>query len=165
MKQKIKKYLIEFIKLVVIIAIVLNIVSFYKSQSLNKEKLTISNFELLDNNLYIPPTDKPILVHFWTTWCPICTVEAPNIDFISEHFEVITIVVQANSQKEIEEYMQKHSLNFKVVDDHDGAFAKHFEISVYPTTFIYNKDKSLSMSEVGYTSTLGLYLRMLWASL
>jgi thiol-disulfide isomerase/thioredoxin len=165
MHPKIKKYLIEFIKLVIVVTVVLNIVSYLKSQSLNKQNLTIKSFELIDNSNFAIPTNKPILVHFWATWCPICELEASNIEFISKHFEVITIAVQSHSTEDLKQYLQKNDLTFKVVDDHNGAFAKQFGISVYPTTFIYGKNQNLINSEVGYPSTFGLYLRMLWGSL
>jgi hypothetical protein len=51
-----------------------------------------------------------------------------------------------------------------VVNDKDGYYAKKFNISGYPTTFIYDKNKNLSFSEVGYTSILGLRLRMWWSN-
>jgi thiol-disulfide isomerase/thioredoxin len=164
-KLKIKKYLIELIKLLVVVAIVLNVVSYFKSQNLNKENLSIDSFTLLDDSNYTVAKNKPLLIHFWATWCPICDIEASNIEFISKHFEVLTIAVQSSSKMELETYLQQNNLSFKVVNDYDGAIAKQFNISVYPTTFIYDKDKNLISSEVGYTSTVGLYLRMLWASL
>ena len=52
-----------------------------------------------------------------------------------------------------------------MVNDKESLYAQDFKISGYPTTFIYDKDRKLVFSEVGYTSTLGLYLRMWWASL
>ena len=53
---------------------------------------------------------------------------------------------------------------FKVVNDEYSDFAYRFNIKVFPTTLIYDKDKNLKFSEVGYTSTFGLYLRMWWSN-
>jgi hypothetical protein len=51
-----------------------------------------------------------------------------------------------------------------VINDSSGFISSEFNIAAFPTTFIYDKEKNLVFSEVGYTSTLGLWLRMLWAS-
>lgn len=163
MKDKIKKYLKEIIKFAIILAIILNVVSYFKSQDLNKEKLTEQSFKLLDNKQYSIPNDKPILVHFWATWCPTCKIEASNIEKISKEYEVITIASQSGSKEEIQKYLDEHNLTFKVVNDIDGQYSNKFNIQVFPTTFIYDKNKNLKFSEVGYTSTFGLYLRMFFA--
>lgn len=160
-----KKYIKEIVSFVIILTILANIVSYYKSTDLNKDTLDLTTIKLLDDTLYTLDKQKPILIHFWATWCPICDVEASNIQKISNNFEVITIAVDSTSTTEIKNYLEKNNLNFKVVNDLDKQYAKKFNISVFPTTFIYDKNKKLVFSEVGYTSTIGLYLRMIWASL
>ena len=163
MNPKIKKYLKESIKFIIILAIVLNVISYFKSQDLNKDDLIYTSYKLLDNTEYNMPKDKPVLVHFWATWCPICEVEASNIEKISKDYEVITIATQSGSTKEIQNYLKKHNLSFKVVNDEDGFYSRTFNIKAFPTTLIYDENKTLKFSEVGYTSTLGLYARMWWA--
>lgn len=161
MKDKLKHYTKEIISFIVILTILANIVSYYNSLDLNKTKLELSNLTLLDNTKYTLPQNKPIMIHFWATWCPICKVEAPNIETISKDYEVLTIAVNS---KNIEQYLKDNNLNFKVIDDKNSNYANKFNISVYPTTLIYDKDKNLIFSDVGYTSTLGLWLRLLWAN-
>lgn len=163
MKINIKKYLKETLKFVVLLAIILNVVSYYRSMDLNKDKLEETSFKLLDNSIYNIPKDKAVLIHFWATWCSVCKVEAPNIQAVSKDYEVITIASQSGSKKQIEKYLKENNLNFKVVNDEDGNLARKFKISVFPTTFIYNKDKNLEFTEVGYTSTFGLLARMWWS--
>lgn len=161
MKDKIKKYIKEGIFFIIILIIMANGISYYKSLDLNKNKLDIQTFTLLDNNKYTLAKNKPILIHFWATWCPICKVEAPNIQELSKDYEVITIAVQSGSKKEIEEYLAENKLTFNVVEDRDNFYSQKFNIKVFPTTLIYDKDKNLKFSEVGYSTTIGLYSRML----
>ncbi|UTJ05460.1 redoxin domain-containing protein [Arcobacter roscoffensis] len=162
MNPKIKKYLKESIKFIIILAIALNVISYFKSQDLNKDDLIYTSYKLLDNSEYNMPKDKPVLVHFWATWCPTCEVEASNIEKISKDYEVITIATQSGSTKEIQNYLKKHNLSFKVVNDEDGFYSRTFNIKAFPTTLIYDENRTLKFSEVGYTSTLGLYARMWW---
>jgi thiol-disulfide isomerase/thioredoxin len=161
MKDKIKKYLKEGVIFVIMLTIAMNAISYYNSLDLNKDKLTISSFKLLDDSTYIVSKDKTLLVHFWATWCPTCKLEASNIEKISQDYEVITIAVQSGTKEEIEKYLDEHNLSFKVVNDEDGFYSQKFNIKAFPTTLIYNKDKNLKFSEVGYTSTVGLYSRMM----
>ncbi len=164
MRRKTLYFIKEVAIFVVIVTIAANLLSFYKSGDLNKESLSIKQVSLMGDTNYTINTDKPVLIHFWATWCPTCSLEASNIQNISEKYEVITIAVKSNKD-EIDKYMKENYLDFKVVNDENAYLAREFKISAYPTTFIYNKEKDLIFSEVGYTSSLGLYLRMWWAGL
>lgn len=153
---KIKKYLKEILSTIIIVTIMANVISFYRSTDLNKEKLPLQNIEL---------KNQPIMIHFWATWCPVCKVEAPNIQRVSQKYNVLTIASNSGNNQEIQKYLDENNLDFETVNDHNSHYAKQFNISVFPTTLIYDKDKNLVFSEVGYTSTFGLYIRMWWASL
>jgi thiol-disulfide isomerase/thioredoxin len=163
--KKIKYYLKETLYFVVIITILANIISLYKSQDLSEQPLRLNAVKLINNQNYKIPADRPVLLHFWATWCPTCKLEASNIDFLAKYFEVITIAVKSGSDNEIKKYLDEHNYHFKVINDKDGRFSTAFHISAFPTTFIYDKKHNLSFSEVGYTSTFGLYLRMWWAGI
>jgi len=163
--NRVKHYLKEIAIFIVVMTIFTNIISIYKSSDLNSEALTISSVKLINNELYSFENDKPILIHFWAIWCPTCKLEAPNIEFISKYYNVVTIVVNSGSNSEINEYLRNNNLTFNVVNDKESIYANRFKIAAYPTTFIYDKNRDLVFSEVGYSSTIGLYLRMWWAGL
>ncbi|APW66111.1 MULTISPECIES: redoxin domain-containing protein [Arcobacteraceae] len=160
MKDKLKKYIKEIIIFTITLAIAMNVVSFYRAQDLNKNDLDIKSFKLLDGSEYNIKTDKPLVIHFWATWCPTCKLEASNIEKLSKDYEVITIAVQSGSEEEIKEYLKSNDLTFNVVNDENAFYSSKFNIKVFPTTLIYNKEKNLEFSEVGYTTTVGLYTRM-----
>lgn len=164
MNQKLKKYLISFIKYAIFFIVVINLVSYYKSLDLNKNRLEIRSFELLDGTNYEIEKDKPLLIHFWATWCPICALEEQNIETISKDYQVITIATQSGSSEEIKEYLEKNNLSFKVVNDDLATLSREFNIKAFPTTFIYDKNQNLKFSEVGYSSTFGLKLRLWWSN-
>lgn len=165
MKDKIVKYFKEIILFFLVMIIFANILSFYRSNDLNKEALNVSTVTLLHDKPYILPNNEPILIHFWASWCPTCKVEAPNIQTISEKYNVLTVALKSGSDSEIEEYLKSRNLNFNVVNDKDGFFVDKFGVMIFPTTIIYDKNGKVIFSDVGYTSTLGLWFRMWWASL
>lgn len=154
MKNKIKHYIKEILLFTVVLVIFANIISFYKASDLNKDPLDI-NYQFDDS--------RPILIHIWATWCPTCKLEASNIQAISKKYQVLTFVVKSGTDTKVKKYMNDNNLDFKTINDTDGLLADKFNVSAYPTTLIYNKNKELIFSEVGYTSTLGLWIRMLFA--
>jgi len=167
MKSKInllKHYTKEVLLFMLVMIIFANVISLYKSRDLNKEPIQTITTKLINNSLYSSKSDKALLIHIWATWCPTCKLEAQNIDKLSQEYEVITIAVSSGTDYEINNYLKENNLNFKVINDKDGLWSKKFNIEVYPTTLIYNKEKKLVFSEVGYTSTLGLLMRMWWVN-
>lgn len=78
---------------------------------------------------------------------------------------MITIAVKSGSDSEIQNFLDKNHLDFRVINDKNGALSQQFKIGAYPTTFIYSQERELLFSDVGYTSTIGLWLRMWWAGI
>jgi len=140
-----------------------NAMSLYKSQSLNAKPLQLNTLTLVDGSSHQFSKAKPTLVHYWATWCPTCKLEAANIDLLSNYFEVVSIVVKSGSDEEIKQWMSERNYNFKVVNDENGFLSNAAQISAFPTTFIYDKDKKLIFSDVGYSSTFSMFLKLLWA--
>ncbi len=165
MLNKIKSFAKEILVFVVTLIIISNAISYYKSNDLKKDSLDIKTLTLIDGSTYNIPKNKAILVHFWGTWCPVCKLEASNIDAISKSYEVITIAVDSKDNENIKKYLKDNNVNFKVHNDTQSKIANNYNIAVYPTSFIYDKNGKLVFTEVGYSSTLGLKLRMWWANL
>ena len=165
MKDKILHYIKEIIIFTIVITLFANAISYYKSSDLNKSDLPRIEATLLNGTHYTIEAKKPLLIHFWATWCPTCKLEIDNIQRVSEDYEVVTIAVQSGTNEEIQKYLLDKELTLQVINDSNGMLAKKFNIAGYPTTFIYDEKGKLTFSEVGYTSSLGLYLRMWWTGL
>lgn len=160
MYTKLKYYSKEVAIFIIIIFIVANAISLYKSSSLNKEKYLLHSTKLIEGSNFTRNPNKPILVHIWAIWCPTCKVEASNIQYVSKDMQTITIAVKSGSNDDIKLWMQENNYNFNVINDYNGNISSDFNIQVFPSTLIYNKDGKVVFSDVGYTSTLGLYIRM-----
>lgn len=163
MKNKILHYIKEILLFLLFITIFANALSLYRSNDLNQAPIDIDSFSLIDGTSYLVTNNKPTLLHFWATWCPTCKTEAGNIETISKYFDVITIVTKSGDNNDIQKYLDNRNLTFKVVNDEDGSIAEKFNISIFPTTIIYDKNGEIFYSDVGYTTTFGLWLRMWFA--
>lgn len=165
-KETFKKWFKEIVYTFVLIFLLANVISFFRAPDIKEKNLPEINTILTNQELFSTQDakGKPILIHFWATWCPICKIEAGNIQSISENYTVITVAVKSGDDKDINSYLKENNLDFKVINDKEGILAEKFLVAAYPTTFIYDKKEQLTFSDVGYTSTWGLYLRMWLAS-
>ncbi len=150
----------EIVVGLLILFVVSQVLNYLRKPELPSEKLPSIQGALLDGSHLELPKGKALIIHFWGTWCPICKVESPNIQSVSEKYEVLTIVVNSGSNKKIKAYMRDRQLNFKVLNDREGKWAKQFDVEVFPTTFIYDTKGERRFTEVGYTTTAGLLARM-----
>jgi thiol-disulfide isomerase/thioredoxin len=109
--------------------------------------------------------EKPVLVHFWATWCKVCAFEHDNINSIAKDYPVVGIASQSGSLSEVTEYVESHNISYPVLVDQDGHNATKWGIVGFPTSFFINKNNQISFVEVGFTSELGARLRLWLASI
>ena len=159
-KWNVKAIVIELIKIVLLMFILSNIMSYIRAPELASTQLPKIETELLNGSVFKVEEGKPLLLHYWAVWCPTCKLEAPNIEAVSKDYNVLTIAVNSGSDAEVKAYMQKHDLSFKVINDVEGVWAKRFKVEAYPTTFIYDTKGELRFTEVGYTTTAGILARL-----
>ncbi len=103
---------------------------------------------------------KPVLVHFWASWCGICKLEQDSIDALSKDYHVMTIAMQSGSDDEVKAYLQEHDLDFKVINDIDGTWVQRYGVAGVPASFVVNSQNEIVASEVGYTTPWGLRFRL-----
>jgi thiol-disulfide isomerase/thioredoxin len=109
---------------------------------------------------------KPVLVHFWATWCPICRAEQGSIAAIAQDdANVITVAMQSGTAAEVAKHMQQQGIAFPVLNDQDGALSTAWGVHAVPASFIIAPDGQIRFIEVGYTTALGLRLRLWLAGL
>jgi peroxiredoxin len=104
---------------------------------------------------------QPVLVHFWATWCSICRLEQDSIAAIAhDDPNVITIAMQSGTPEEVARHMREQGIDFPVVNDPDGSLASAWGVHAVPASFIIDRDGRIRFVEVGYTTGIGLRLRL-----
>lgn len=117
----------------------------------------------LSGKPYILPAHpgQPVLVHFWATWCPICRTEQGSIVAIAQDDpNIITIAMQSGRPEEVARYMHEQGIDFPVVNDADGKISNAWGVHGVPASFIIAPDGRIRFVEVGYTTGLGIRLRL-----
>ena len=160
-----KKIIKEVAVFTTLLFIFSNVISYIKSPALESRTLPEFKAHTIDGSKFysLHAGDKPLLIHFWATWCPVCKMENSTINSLSKKFDVITIVENSDDDEKVKQFLKENNLNFKVINDEDASLASLFKVHGYPTTFIYNKNKVLQFSEVGYSSYITLYLKLLYS--
>lgn len=108
--------------------------------------------------------DKPTLVYFWGTWCPICRTTSPSVNTLAEagNYPVITIAVQSGSNQELQSYLNEHSYTFTTINDEEGIIFDDWEGQVTPS-YVILKDGEMTQGLTGIQPLWSLKLR-LWLS-
>jgi len=159
-KWNLKSIAKEIVIATILIFILTNIISYIRKPELTSNMLPQLEAQLLDGSLYSVEKGKPLVLHFWGTWCPTCQLEIGNIEHISKEYEVLTIAVNSGDNSKLSRYLNEKGLTFRVLNDNRGEWAKKFNVVAYPTTFIYDGKGELKFTEVGYTTIAGLLARL-----
>jgi peroxiredoxin len=103
---------------------------------------------------------RPVLVHFWATWCPVCKLEQDNINAVAQDLQVLSIAMQSGTEQAVRNHMMQNHLTFPAINDADGTLARRWGIRGVPTSFIVDGTGHIRFVEVGYTTEAGLRLRL-----
>lgn len=164
MKQKFKSFLRESLIILSIIFVFSIAVNLYKTWDVVRGPAPFFNETTITGMpVNLADTDKPVLVHFWATWCPICSIEHGSIQSIAEDHTVISVAMNSGNDHELREFMREKGLDYQVVADKDGELASRWSVSGVPSSFILTPDGKINFIEIGYTSEIGLRTR-LWLS-
>lgn len=136
----------------------------------DKEKYPAIDFTLKDQygneHTLSDYKGKVVFLNFWTTWCPYCLKEMPDIEKIYNEYgkngEDVIILGVANpssdeypnnadvSREEIIALLDENGYTFPVVFDETGQVTANYFISAYPTTFLIDKEGNI----FGYAATM-----------
>ncbi|WP_042013532.1 protein disulfide oxidoreductase [Aeromonas fluvialis] len=108
---------------------------------------------------------KPLLVYYWASWCGVCRFTTPTVKQLWQEGEnVLTVALRSGNSEQLGKGMSKKGLTFPTHNDESGDLAARWQVGVTPT-FLIIKDGQLVSSTTGWSSGLGLKMRLWWAAL
>jgi thiol-disulfide isomerase/thioredoxin len=107
-----------------------------------------------------PDDARPMLIHFWATWCPACRLGQRAIDAVAADHRVITVAMQSGDPMEVRAYMAVQGIAFPVLADPDGALAGLWGVSGLPSSFVVDRTGRIRFATVGLTTEAGLRIRL-----
>ena len=114
----------------------------FKLQDLEGQSVALSNLK-----------GKPLLLNFWTTWCPPCRSEMPYIQQVYDEWSDKRLMVLAinigESSAKAKEFMQSYGLSFPVLLDTNEKIAQIYNIGNIPTTYFIDRDGIIQVKIIG----------------
>ena len=165
MNKQTIKHLRSWLVYIVLFLVVMQGANWWKTRDAPGGNLAEFSGVLMDGTAFTIAefAGKPVLFHFWATWCPICDLQKNNVQSISQDYPVITIASWSEGEAEVKAYMLENQLTFPVMLDNSGKLAQTFGLKGVPASFILDPHGEIRFIETGYSTEPGLRFR-LWLS-
>ena len=98
---------------------------------------------------------RPLLVHFWASWCGVCVQEFPSLVRMAEAMapEGVAVVAIAEDGERGDDAVRAFFRNgtppFPVLFDRDGAVADAYQSFGVPESFLIGKDGIIAWRHAG----------------
>jgi len=97
---------------------------------------------------------KILFLNFWATWCGPCKEEMPSLEVLHQQFKeksfvLLTISVDYEGEKPVQEFINKHRYTFPVLLDPKCETLDLFEVKGIPTTFLIDKKGKMIGKAIG----------------
>ncbi|EGV18333.1 protein disulfide oxidoreductase [Thiocapsa marina] len=103
---------------------------------------------------------RPVLVHFWASWCPVCGLMDGAVAAIAEDYAVVTVAMQSGGPQELRRYMAETGHAFPVIADPTGQIAHRWGVVGVPATFVVDPSGRIRDAVVGIATQPGLRWRL-----
>jgi len=113
----------------------------FKLQDINLDTITLSSYR----------DTQPVLLFFWTTWCPFCQKELRILSdmyagLTKDGIEVLSIDV-GESPDRVEQFVRNYALAFRVLLDKDTSVSRLFDVMGVPTYVLIDTAGNIVFSD------------------
>ncbi|WP_243291691.1 TlpA disulfide reductase family protein [Bacillus sp. FJAT-47783] len=99
---------------------------------------------------------KKVVLNFWTSWCPPCQEELPDIQAFAKTTEdksIVTIGVnltgEESGKEAVHSFVKQSNLTYPILYDMNDVAQKLYRIVVIPTTYVIDEDGVIKEKIVG----------------
>jgi len=110
-------------------------------------------FELADlNGTTLKLSDykdkQPVMLLFWTTWCPFCRTELKELNkrysqMKNENIAVLAINI-GESENRVKAFVESRPLDYRILLDEDSSVADNYELVGVPTYILIDKNGKIT---------------------
>lgn len=111
-------------------------------------------------------TARSTLIYFFAPWCGVCKISMGNLNFLATLAPTNIIIVGLDYEKpnDVLDVIKETDLNNFELILGDNATNQAYKINAYPTYYVVSGKGEVVTSSVGYSSTLGMLVRMWYAA-
>ncbi len=116
----------------------------FSLETLTGETLRLSDFR-----------GRPVLLNFWTSWCPPCRTEMPELQKVQEALgdQVVILAVnllyQEDRLEDVHAFVRELGLTFPILLDRDGRVATDYRVVSLPASFFVDPEGKIYLVQVG----------------
>jgi len=103
---------------------------------------------------------SPVLLQFWTTWCPHCRNDQAAVDEIDNKFAgqglVVLAINEGEPAAEVESYLREHPRTVRIVLDEHKEIAQRFGKHPYPYYVLIDRQGRIAGTQRGAAGQQGL---------
>jgi peroxiredoxin len=96
---------------------------------------------------------RPVIINFWTTWCPPCREEIPSMNRAWHMLEGDDVVMLAINTGEDEDtifvFSADYPADFPMLLDQAGEVIRQYPVKGLPTTYIVAPDGTIAYRAIG----------------
>ena len=96
---------------------------------------------------------KPVIINFWTTWCPPCREELPSMNRAWHLLEKEGIAMLALNMGEDEDaifiFSADYPTDFPILMDQSGEVIEQWPVKGLPTTYVIAPDGTIAYRAIG----------------
>lgn len=170
MKKETKKRIISWTNQgLIFIGIFLAITWWQQKDMLQTSSKQISpGFSLVEVNgqtIHFIPTEQQqkTLIYFFAPWCGVCHVSIDNIESIKQSSDgkinFYIIALDWKTKQEVEAFLAKHQLTIPVLLGTQTTM-ELFKINGFPSYYVIDQNGILQSKDMGYTTELGMRIRL-----
>ena len=106
---------------------------------------------------------QAVALHFWADWCPVCRTEEHSVSRIIRDWPLLSVAMQSGNAARVQAVLTKRGLDWHTAIDADGQIAKRYGLASVPALVVIDPQGQIRFAEFGYTSEIGMRLRLWWA--
>ncbi len=96
---------------------------------------------------------RPVIINFWTTWCPPCREELPSMNRAWHKLEEEGIAMLAINMGEDEDtifiFSADYPTDFPILMDQSGEVIEQWPVKGLPTTYVIAPDGTIAYRAIG----------------
>ena len=106
---------------------------------------------------------KVVVLTFWSTRCPICAAEIPNLNQLAENYkgkDVVFLGLTTEDPTRVNNYLKTKAFNFNILPNSFGVVLKYADkdgqgrINMpFPSFYVINQNGEIEMRTNGYDKT------------
>lgn len=160
--RKKRRWLVWLFELLIIVAIVFAVRHYQQRTLVSGEAPFIDEITLQGEQVSLADyAGKPLMLHFWASWCGTCEFEQDSISALADEWPVVTIAYSSGEAEEVRRYMERKGIEqWTTIVDNSGELAQEYGVVAVPTSYVLDKSGQVRFREVGLSSGWGLRLRM-----